>query len=435
MKIYPLENVASLFTEKTTTFAELGIKINPSLEGLTATAEMLNEKTATGCKKLLSLEFCWLPAEVVETYNNAATDAEKKEVLIKKVYGNCKLNCKGCYAKQDNLFQGHDLIHPETILDMIEEVVKNLGTETVKYLGPSEFFRDKDVFKYLDRFEAMGIILGVFVKDPMFGDDSQVEELFGDQGIHTAKELVAELANYRCLRLLFNFRSFDDEVTNDLVRGGYEGKENYEENYKEVQTKALQLLYKNFAQVEFTKGKEARLVIVNAPITAETIDEAQEIFEYFVDRGLTVISTTSMQSGCGGGLYDKLNAEFMQKFEMYYATVIAHAIKRGLITREYVEQFGPSPYAGTNHCMQLCNGLLIRETGQLLRCPGADHDMWRDNITPHELLEHGITQAWTLTRNHTEKCKVNIGCLAKDRIFTQEFNDRVMELLEKIEHN
>ncbi|HEX8974096.1 MAG TPA: hypothetical protein VF817_01245 [Patescibacteria group bacterium] len=429
MKTYPLENAQKMFGEN----GKLTVKINPSLEGLTATTEMLSEKTACGLKKLLSLEFCWLPAEVVEAYNNAETAKEKQEVLVKKVYGNCKLNCKGCYAKQDNLFNGHDLVHPENIMRLIEESVEKLGTKTVKYLGPSEFFRDVDVFKYLDRFEKMNIILGVFVKDPMFGDDAQVEELFGNQGIHTAEQLVAKLATYKCLRLLYNFRSFDDKLTNDLVSGGYKGKEDYAGNYKEVQTRGLQLIYKHFAEAEFAQGKEARLVIVNAPITAETIDEAQEIFEYFTDRGLTVISTTSMQSGCGGKLYNELNVEFMQKFEMYYAKVINHAIKRGLITREYVEKFGPSPYAGTNHCMQLCNGLLIRETGQLLRCPGADHAEWRDDVSPEDLVGKGITWAWVRTRNFAQHACVNIGCKAKDRIFTEQFNANVMKLLRKIE--
>jgi hypothetical protein len=429
-KVYPLNS----FEKVVDVNGKLTVKINPSLEGLTATQEILSEKTACGLKKLLSLEFCWLPSEVVEAYNSAKTAEEKHEVLVKKVYGNCKLNCKGCYAKQDNLFNGHDLIHPEKIMDLIEESVQNLGTKTVKYLGPSEFFRDKEVFKYLDRFETMGIILGIFVKDPMFGDDAQVEELFGNLGIHTVEQFVVRLASYKCLRLLYNFRSFDDKLTNDLVSGGYKGKEDYAGNYKEVQTRGLQLIYHHFAEVEFAEGREARLVIINAPITAETIDEAEEIFQYFTDRGLTVISTTSMQSGCGGKLYNELNVEFMKKFESYYAAVINYSIKRGLITREYVDQFGPSPYAGTNHCMQLCNGLLIRETGQLLRCPGADHELWRDNISPEELVKNGIEWAWKRTRNYAESCKVNIGCLAKERIFTEQFNARVIELLNKIEH-
>ena len=428
MKSYPLENASLMYGEN----GKLTVKINPSLEGLTATAEILNEKTANGLKKLLSLEFCWLPSGVVEAYNNAETAEEKKEALINRVYGNCKLNCKGCYAKQDNIFNGHDLIHPKKIIDLIEESVEKLGTKTVKYLGPSEFFRDKEVFRYLDRFDKMNIILGVFVKDPMFGDDEQVEALFGNQGIHTAEQLVVRLASYKCLRLLYNFRSFDDELTNNLVSGGYAGKEDYAGNYKETQTHGLELIYKHFAQAEFAKGKEARIVIVNAPITAETIDEAREIFEYFTDRGLTVISTTSMQSGCGGKLYNELDVEFMQKFEAYYASVISHSIKRGLITREYAESFGPSPYAGTNHCMQLCNGLLIRETGQLLRCPGADHSEWRDAISPEDLVINGIVWAWVRTRNFAEHTHVNIGCKAKDRIFTKQFNDNVMRLFRKI---
>jgi hypothetical protein len=427
MKKYPL-NAEKVVGEN----GKLTVKINPSLEGLTATAEMLTEKTEKGLKKLLSLEFCWLPTEVVEAYNNAKTARKQKEVLVNKVYGNCKLNCKGCFAKQPDLFKGHLLISPEKILDLIEESVRCLGTKVVKYLGPSEFFRDENVFKYLDRFQSMGVVLGIFVKDPMLGSDEEVEGLFGNQGIHTSEELIKKLASYQNLRILFNFRSFEEEKTNDLIRGGFEGKEDFAGNYKEVQTKALQLLYKYFAKAEFAKGRESRLVIINAPITAETIDEALEIFTYFVDRGLPVCSTTSMQSGCGGGLYNGLDKDFLDKFARYYAETIKHSIKRGLITEEYLSKFGPSPYAGINHCMQLCNGLLIRETGQLLRCPGADNEDWRDSATPEDLVRDGLVAVWTKTKNYNENSKVNIGCLAKAKIFTQEFNDKVIKLYHKI---
>lgn len=419
MKTYPLSEVTSLFTSDDSTFSSIAVKINPSLEGITATKKMLQDK------KLLSLEFNWLPASVVQDYNSAKTDEAKKDVLVGKVYGNCKLNCKGCYVKQDNLFKGNNLIHPDQIMELIEESVNKLGTKTVKYLGPSEFFRDQDIFKYLDWFKRIGVILNVFVKDPMFGDDTEVESLFGNQGLHTSEELVIKLASYENLRILFNFRSFDEEKTNDLVRGGYKGKTDYSGNYKEVQTRALKLLYKYFAEAEINQGKEARLVIVNTPITAETIDEAYEIFTYFVNRGVTVISTTSMQSGCGSGLYDKLDQEFMDKFKNYYAQVIKYSLKRGLISRDYFKKFGPSPYAGCSHCMQMCNGLLIRETGQPMRCPGADHEAWRDEITPDELIKNGLSWAWEKTKNYSEKSKVNIGCLAKPKIFTEDFKSQV----------
>jgi len=431
MKIYPLNNVPSLFASTTDTFKSIGVKINPCLEGITVTPKMLAEKTESGCKKLLSLEFNWLPAEVVEAYNSASTEAEKKNILVNKVYGNCKLNCKGCYVKQDNLFKDRDLIHPEAILELIEEAVSNLGTKTVKYLGPSEFFRDKDVFKYLDRFQKMEVILGVFVKDPMFGDDAEVEKLFGNQGLHTSEELIIKLASYPNLKILFNFRSFDESKTNDLVRGGYQGKEDYAGNYKAVQTRALKLLYKYFAAAEISRGKEARLVIINTPITADTIDEAYEIFTYFVDRGVTVISTTSMQSGCGGGLYNKLDTGFMTKFQEYYVKTIKYSLKRGLISKKYFDEFGPSPYAGCSHCLQMCNGLLIRETGQLMRCPGADHDEWQDEIYPENLIHNGLSWYWKYTRNYHEKSKVNVGCLAKPKIFTKEFISQVTKLVKE----
>lgn len=427
MKTYPLEDAASIFLSDSDIFASVGVKVNPSLEGIKFTDEVLAEKTEDGLKKLLSLEFCWLPAKIVEAYNNALTEEARSEVLIGKVYSNCRLNCKGCFAKQPNLFGGNPLIHPDKILDLIEESVKNLGTKTVKYLGPTEFFRDPDVFKWLDRFEKMGVMFSVFVKDPLFGDDNEVEKMFGKQGFHTAEQLVAKLAQYRNLRILFNFRSFDENLTNNLVSGGFAGKENYAGNYKTVQTRALQLFYDYFAKREIEQGKEARLVIINAPLTEETVDEAFQIFKYFLDRGMITCSAPSMKSGCGRGLYKGMKKSFLKKLHAQYAKIFRYSLQRGLINNEYLEKYGPSPYAGICHCAQLCSGLLIRETGQLLRCPGADHDEWRDSISPKDLFEKGMAWAWQKTRNYAEKSRVNIGCLAKAKIFTKEFDAEVLK--------
>ena len=273
-----------IFEHKDQTFEEIGVKFNPSLEGIPPTREIVSERTDKGVKKLISLEFNWLPRRVVKAYNATKDPILKKQVLVKEVYGNCKLNCKGCYVKQDGLFENNDLLFPDQIMDIIEEAVNKLGTRTIKYLGPSEFFRDKDVFEYLDRFDKMGVILNVFIKDPMFGDDKEVEEMFGDTGIKTSEQFVERLAKYKNLRLLYNFRSFDEELTNDLVRGGYKGKKDYDGNYKKVQNRSLQLIYKHFVKQEIEKGKEGRLVIINTPIVAETMDEAFEIFKYFIDK-------------------------------------------------------------------------------------------------------------------------------------------------------
>jgi len=428
-KLYPLGKVRALFSGKGETFSDIGVKINPSLEGMDFTKEMLSEKTTNGNKKLLSLEFCWLPVKIVEAYNSAKTEEEKYAVLVGKVYSNCRLNCKGCFAKSPDVFKGHPLVHPEKILDLIGESVKKLGAKTVKYLGPTEFFRDRDVFKWLDRLDKMGVVIGIFVKDPLFGDDEEVERLFGAQGIHTSEELVRKLSSYQKLRILFNFRSFDEDLTNDLVSGGFTGKENYSGNYKVVQTRALQLFYEYFAKREIEQGKEARLVIINAPLIEETVDEAFDIFRYFLDRGVITCTAPSMQSGCGRGLYQEVKKSFLKKLHKEYAKILAYSLKRGVISSEYLERYGPSPYAGINHCAQLCNGLLIRETGQLLRCPGADHEGWRDEISPIDLLEKGLAWAWPHTKNYKQGSRVNIGCGAKPSIFTQKFNEKVLRLL------
>ena len=432
MKIYPLESVKPLFADTNQTFQDIGVKINPCVEGINITPELVNEKTKDGLKKLVSLEFNWLPADVVNLFNMAENETDRRNVLINKIYGNCKLNCKGCYVKQDSLYKGKKLLHPDQIMNLIQEAVDNLGTITLKYLGPTEFFRDKDVFKYLDRFQKMGILLNIFVKDPMFGSDQEVENLFGDQGLHTAEQLVKKLASYENLRILFGFTSFDDERTNYLVKDGYQGKKNYTGNYKKVQTRAIQLLYKYLVKAEIKKGKAGRLMILNTMIRPDTVCEALEIFRYFNDRGVPVCSTTFMQSGCGGQLYASLEDVFLQKLAEYYAQANKHAVKRGIISEEELYKFGSSPYPGTTHCIQLCNGLLIRETGQLMRCPGADHGDWQDAVTVEELLKDGLTKVWPKTINYKQKTVINNGCLAKPKVFTSEFKRRVMEIYEEI---
>jgi hypothetical protein len=429
MKSYPLEGIESLFSNESETFTKIGVKINPSLEGIEFTEELLAEKTENGDKKLLSLEICLLPRKFVEEHNDAQTEKEKHEVLIGRIYSNCRLNCKGCFAKQPDLFRGHPLLHPEQILDFVEEAVQKLGTKVIKYLGPTEFFRDPDVFRWLDRLDKMGVIINIFVKDPLFGDDDEVEQLFGHQGLHTSEQLVKKLATYQRLRILFNFRSFDDVLTNDLVSGGFSGKEDYSGNYKEMQTRALQFFYEYFAKREIEAGREARLVIINAPLIEETVDEAFEIFKYFLDRGLITCSAPSMQSGCGRGLYKEVKKSFLKKLHVQYAKIFAYSLKRRVISREYLEKYGPSPYAGIGHCAQLCSGLLIRETGQLLRCPGADHEGWRDEVTPEELLKNGLAWAWPRTKNYKQDARVNVGCGAKPLIFTKDFNEEVLKFL------
>jgi hypothetical protein len=420
----------SLFVgRESATFQEIGVRINSSLEGISLTEEMIDDEILKGTRKLRSLEFCWLPEEIVEKYNSSTN---KENVLVQDVYANCKLNCKGCYAKQPDLFKSHNLVSPKRILNLIEESVNNLGTKAVKYLGPTEFFRDKDVFYYLDRFRDMGVIFGVFVKDPMFGSDVEAKKMFGHLGITTSRELVRRLASYRNLRILFNFRSFDASITNDLVKGGYEGKEDYTVDYKMVQTKALQLFYEYFIVRELNEGREGRLLILNAPIVSETIDEAYKIYKYFVDRGVMVCSTVSMQSGCGGSLYKQKDDDFVRKLASYYARVNHYAVTKGIISQEYFEKYGPSPYAGAMHCMQMCSGVIIRETGQLMRCPGADHFEWVDKITPTELLSDGIVNAWTKTRNYKQELKVNIGCLAKPGIFTFDFKKEVIRQFKEL---
>jgi hypothetical protein len=136
-----------------------------------------------------------------------------------------------------------------------------------------------------------------------------------------------------------------------------------------------------------------------------------------------------MQSGCGGGLYGKLDVEFLNKLKEYYAQVIKYSLTRGIISDKYLKEFGPAAYAGMSHCFQLCNGLLIRETGQLMRCPGADHQEWQDSISSKELLNNGICWAWPKTRNYNENSYVNVGCLAKPNIFTEEFKNEILELV------
>ncbi|MBU1167504.1 radical SAM protein [Patescibacteria group bacterium] len=416
MKTYPLTGVSPLFEHERQTFQEIGVKINPILEGVTIDDNFL-APLPSGLKPLRSLEFCWLPTQIVEEYNQARDEAQQRELLEKKVYANCPLNCKGCFVKRDSLLLGQKLLHPEVIMRLIKEAVEKLGTKTIKYLGPTEFFRDPQAFEWLDRFQALDLIVGIFIKDPMFGDDAEVAVQFDHLGITSSEELIQKLASYPRLRLLFNFRSFDDQIQNNLVNGGDSRKIDYPKNYKTVQNRALKLLYKHLAKPELEQGRAARLVIINAPVVKSTINEALEIFKYFTDRGVPVLSTCSMASGKGQALYLNSTLSFFNDLAHYYAKATAYSIKRGLVSQAYTDQYGISPYAGIGHCFQLCNGLLIRETGQLIRCPGADHKEWRDKVTPEELVKEGIVTAWQKTRNYKQASCCNVGCLAKPRIF------------------
>jgi hypothetical protein len=404
-------------------FQEAGILINRSLEGIEPEDARLEEEV-NGVRVMRSLEFDMVPKEVAVKFNDKSSLLERKET-IRGLYDDiCKLRCVDCYAREDALFSGqYNLLLPDEVLGNIISASRDLGTKSIKFMGPGEMLRDPELFTHLDKLRSLDLIVGLFTKDPMLGDDQEAKKAFGHIGVKSSEDLSEKLSEYENLRILFNLRSFDEIIQNGLVGGN---KKAYPLNYKKAQNRAIELLHKYMAKPEIERGKDSRLVIINAPIINATVDESLQIFTYFMDRGVPVISCASMQSGCGKSSYQSVDLE---KLSDYYALVCKYAIEKGLTTFEEVKRQNPSAYAGMVDCL-LSSNLLIRATGHVQRCPGK-FDGWIE-ATPRSLKEEGIAEVWKNSKNYALGPVLNPGCPAKADIYNTDFSEEVIKKLERL---
>ena len=198
-------------------------------------------------------------------------------------FGNdCSLNCPHCFRKSGNLDRSGEMSYEET-LDVVRQG-KELGLESVKFLGAGEPFEDSRLFDFLEYLKSLEIRSLIFTKGHVLGDDQLARKYFGHKGFLRSEDLVRKLAETGT-RVLLGFRHFDTEKEDRSV-GNVHG-------YSLKRNRALELL----ADAGFNRHNPTHLCLATNPVTRSNLDEVFDIYTWARERNLYPIVTPPMVSG------------------------------------------------------------------------------------------------------------------------------------------
>ncbi|MDD5153037.1 MAG: hypothetical protein PHS95_03595, partial [Candidatus Pacebacteria bacterium] len=157
-------------------------------------------------KKLLTLDLN-IPEGGFATKVNDASPADAPKTFAKNYP--CPHKCPGCFNEAE-------LHNPLLTLKEVWKIVdqaQELGCESVKFLGPGELLANPELFTILDEFARRGLVVGIFTKGAIMGNDMLS---FKFQGI-SSEELVRRLTAYSNVTFLIGGRSFDPEFENRWI--------------------------------------------------------------------------------------------------------------------------------------------------------------------------------------------------------------------------
>jgi hypothetical protein len=251
----------------------------PWIDGWSFSVDKMKETTEDGTYKLLTLDISISDDAYVKVVNEGPieTISERAEKEYK-----CDIGCKHCFECKT------DTNNPLMTFDEVKNVVekaKELGLETVKFLGPGELLHNPKLFEILDFFEQENINIGIFTKGIILGDDELAQKNFGI----SAKELCQKLTDYSRVRLLVGFISADIGIEHARLQTSIE-------NFSEKRNTGIE----NLAEVGMNSDiNKQRLALICAPVLRDNIDEAIEIFKWGTRRNIPVVLAPTMVSGKG----------------------------------------------------------------------------------------------------------------------------------------
>ncbi len=381
-------------------------------------SDRLNERVVIRgepVKKLLTLDLN-IPESEFAKKVNIAPPGDAKSAFVRSYP--CPHRCPGC-------FNNAELHNPVLTLEEIWKIVdqaQELGLESVKFLGPGELLANPEVFTILDEFERRGIVIGIFSKGAILGNDDLSRHYHGID----SDEFVRRLALYSNTTFLIGGRSFDSRFENRFVpRNGRQIKKGFD--YHLSRNLAIERLCRAGMNADLFRQ---RLALLCNPVTAENLNCIEEIYRWGTERNIPVYLPPTMVSGKGHSLVKGASAG---KFEDDYidlaVRVYSWAIERGVMTLERFEQEGPHPYIGVAPCNQLTHGLYIHYDGAVWRCPGNDTP---DFIVNENVRNAPLIDIWKGSKNYPIN-EFNNGCV-KDGIslplrFYEEVRKRVTHRL------
>ena len=329
----------------------------PWIDGWSFQIEKLREKLPDGTYKLLTLDVSISRDEYVKKVN--AFPKKDRSKAAEELY-DCKTKCAHCFeCKTDT----DNLLMPFEEVKTIVEKAKDLGLETVKFLGPGELLLNEKLFDILDYFEKENIKISIFTKGWMLADDKVIRQTFG----LSSDEFCKKLVEFKCARLLIGFVSADPKTEHERLKTSVE-------DFSGKRNKGIEKM----ASLGMNADLECqRLAMICAPVLKDNIDEAFEIYKWGVRRNIPVVLAPTMVSGKGLDMPEIQDEEFKTRdLVELYSQIYSWLIKEKIMTLEQLEEENVSPYAGYA-CNQVISGMFIRKDGRVQACPGNETKQFR----------------------------------------------------------
>lgn len=350
----------------------------------------LEEKLKDGTRKLLTLDVSISPDDFVRKVNKG--NPEDLSKLVKDHYKEiCTSNCSYCFERDGPVTSS--ILSWEDNKNILEQA-KELGLESVKFLGPGELLANQDLFKILDHFQEKGIKIGIFTHGHIIENDRLAMKY---QGM-SAEQLAKKLASYDVVRMLIHYKAH----------------------------KAIEL----FAKEGLNKDPNCqKMSIQTNPVTPYNIDEIFDYFKWGTERNIPVCVTPTMVSGAGREYVKEAQApEFQEKLIQLYTDIYRYLIEKGIMTLEQLKEEGVSSYAGITPCNQLSSGMFIRKDGVVQKCPGNDHEEY---IIAKDVREKPLKEIWTNSVNYKLGPQFNNGCVKDGYSIPCRLYDEVLYRVER----
>lgn len=368
-------------------------------------------------KKMLTLDVN-IPEEGFAAKVNAFApgSSEAKKVFAKNYP--CPHACPGCF---NNAALANPIMTLAEVMNVIDQA-KELGLESIKFLGPGELLANKDLFPILDTLLAKNIIVCIFTKGAIMGNDMLAQRYHG----MSSEEFTRKIAAYPNVTFLVSVTSFDPMLENRFVP----------QNLRYFRTKfdfhaARNLAIERLCKLGMnTDLMRQRLELVCAPVTENNVHEAFELYRWGEERNIPVVLPPTMVSGKGHSLvHSAAEDQFQKDYIQLAVEVNVWAIRRGVLTLEELQTHCATPYIGIAPCNQLTHGLYIHYDGQVWMCPGNDTP---DFVVDPDIRKTPLVEIWKHSRNYSINL-YNNGCvkygISLPNDFSTEVLRRVAELL------
>jgi organic radical activating enzyme len=367
-------------------------------------------------KKMLTLDINIPEEGFASSINKLLKEEVSITTINRKFRGTypCIHKCPGCFneATVEN-----PILTTVEVLNIIKQA-KELGLESIKFLGPGELLMHKNIFYLLDELQKLDIVVGIFTKGAIMGNDELSQYFHGINSL----EFTSRVYSYDNVNFYVGARSFNEEDENHFIP---QNKKVFPSkfNYHESRNLCIERLCKLGANKDLFNQ---RIAIVCSPITTENISYAYDAYLWSVERNIPIYLPPTMVSGKG----HKLEASASEKkFEDDYidmaVKVYQYALKRGIYTKEKLLREGVHPYIGIAPCNQLTHGMYIHYDGQVWRCPGNDTLDFR---IFSDVRKDSLIRIWKNSSNYTVN-EFNNGCVKDGFSLPYRFYSEVLNKL------